>query len=348
MENQDLAPFLDELGHSFLCCVRPRVHDAGAMWKAAVALGSVLSFVTLAATGPSNPDRVTLETSLRGKIGAFRGEMGLFARNLETGEAVAVNADTRFPTASVIKLAVLAETERRLAEGTLADDTTVTLRDADKVGDGTPLNALHGGTVLTVSDLVRLMIAWSDNTATNLLVGLVGTKSVNALLDAHGLRQTRLYRPTFRDGRADVLPDEEKEFGLGSTTPREAAALMERISDGRIAGRAVSDRMIAVLATQQDRSMIPRSLPFSNDAILVANKTGWDEEKRPDARGFRGDVRGDVAFVKGPRGRYVLAILARRISDKQPGVDNEALRTGAELSRLVYDAFQGGAGAPAR
>jgi beta-lactamase class A len=317
------------------------------MWKAA-AVGSILSLGALAAAGPPPPERPAPETSLRERIGTFRGEMGLFARNLETGQSFAVNADARFPTASVIKLAVMAEVERRLAEGTLAAGTTVTLREADKVGEGTPLNALHAGTVLTVPDLVRLMIAWSDNTATNLLVRLVGTKSVNALLDAHGLRQTRLYRPTFRDGRADVLPEEEKEFGLGSTTPREAAGLMERIADGRIAGRAASERMIAVLATQQDRAMIPRSLPFSRDAILVANKTGWDEEKRPDARGFRGDVRGDVAYVKGPRGRFVIAILARRIADKDPGVDNDALRTGAELARRVYDAFQGRAGALAR
>ena len=65
------------------------------------------------------------------------------------------------------------------------------------------------------------MIAYSDNTATNLLVGLVGTANVDALLDSYTLKRTRLYRPTFRDGHADVLPEEEKEFGLGSTTPHE-------------------------------------------------------------------------------------------------------------------------------
>ena len=118
---------------------------------------------------------------------------------------------------------------------------------------------------------------------------------------------------------------------------------MERIADGRIAGKAASDEMVAILATQQDRAMIPRSLPVARPGVLVANKTGWDEEKQPDACGFRGDVRGDVAFVRGPRGRYVLAILARRIADKGPGVDGEALRTGAELSRIVRNAFQGAA-----
>ncbi len=291
------------------------------------------------AAGPPS----SIEKRLQKRIASFRGEMGLYARDLETGEVLAVNSDARFPTASVIKLAVMAEVERRLADGTLDLGTTVMLREEDKAGgETTPLNALQAGVVLTVPDLLRLMVAWSDNTATNLLVGLVGTKSVNALLDGHGLTKTRLYRPTFRDGRADVLPEEEKEYGLGSTTPREAAELMARIADGRIGGKAAAEEMIAILATQQDRTMIPRSLPVGKPGVLVANKTGWDEEKRPDARGVRGDVRGDVAFVKGPRGRYVIAILARRIADTSPGPDSEALRTGAGLSRIVWDAFQEG------
>lgn len=312
-----------------------------------VAPFSVAPLAALAEAAPPTPASSRVEKRLQKRIAAFRGEMGLYARNLETGEVLAVNAEARFPTASVIKLAVMAEVERRLAEGTLDLGTTVTLREEDKAGDETtPLNALHAGVVLTVPDLLRLMIAWSDNTATNLLVGLVGTKGVNALLDAHGLTRTRLYRPTFRDGRADVLPEEEKEYGLGSTTPREAAELMARISDGRIGGKAAAEEMVAILATQQDRAMIPRPLPVSKAGVLVANKTGWDAEKRPDARGVRGDVRGDVAFVKGPRGRYVLAILARRVADTSPGPDNEALRIGAELSRIVWDAFQGGG--PAR
>ena len=98
--------------------------------------------------------------------------------------------------------------------------------------------------------------------------------------------------------------------------------------------------MIGLLAEQQDRAMIPRALPFDRESVLVANKTGWDEEKRPDDKGFKGDVRNDAAYVKTPKARYVIAICARRIRDKSSGVDNEALRTGAELSRIVYDHFQ--------
>ena len=299
----------------------------------------LLAAAAIVPAGASGP--TPLEARLAAKMGGFQGEIGLYAKNLDTGEVVAVNADQRFPTASLIKVAVMAEVYRQMAAGKFGKDTPVTLHDKDKAGDETiPLNMLHDGTVLTVQDLLKFMIAYSDNTATNLLVGLVGTANVDALLDAYGLKKTRLYRPTFRDGRADVLPEEEKEFGLGSTTPREAATLLELIGQGRVVSRAAGDAMIGLLATQQDRSMIPRSLPFETEEILVANKTGWDEEKNADAKGFKGDVRNDAAWVKGPKARFVIAICARRIRDKRASVDNDAFRLGAELARMVYDAFE--------
>jgi beta-lactamase class A len=183
------------------------------------------------------------------------------------------------------------------------------------------------------------MIAYSDNTATNLLVGLVGTANADRRMVSYGLRNTKIFRPTFRDGRADVFPEQEREFGLGMTTPREAARLMQLIAEGKIVDRATCDEMLAILLTQQERAMIPRSLPFERDRIRVANKTGWDEEKIPDAEGTKGDVRSDAAFVVSPRARYVIAICARKIRDKSPGVDNQALVTGAHLSRMVYDYF---------
>ena len=288
-----------------------------------------------------SPGASSVETRIAEKVRGFHGVMAVYAKNLDTGEVIAVNADQRFPTASLIKVAVMAETFRQMNAGKFGKDTTVTLRDKDKAGDETiPLNMLHDGTVLTVSDLLKFMIAYSDNTATNLLVGMVGTANVDALLDSYGLKKTRLYRPTFRDGHADVLPEEEKEYGLGSTTPREAATLIELIAQGKVVSQKAGDEMVALLATQQDRAMIPRSLPFETEEILVANKTGWDAEKIPDAKGFHGDVRNDAAYVKGPKARYVIAICARRIRDKSAGADNETFKVGAEISRMVYDRFE--------
>jgi beta-lactamase class A len=284
----------------------------------------------------------SLQGSVEKSIHDFHGTMGVFARDLTTGRTVAVNADVRFPTASLIKVAVMVEVYHQIAQGKIRRDTLATLHDADKAGDETvPLNMLHDGVQLTVADLLNLMIAYSDNTATNLLVRLVGTANVDRRMESYGLTQTKIFRPTFRDGHPDVFPELEKEFGLGMTTPREAARLMELIATGKIVSRAICDEMLSILRKQQDRAMVPRSLPFERDRIRVANKTGWDEEKNPDAHGFKGDVRNDAAYVESPKARYVIAICARGIRDKSAGVDNEALVTGARISRTVYGELAG-------
>jgi beta-lactamase class A len=284
-----------------------------------------------------------LQESLERAVRAFPGILGISARNLDTGESFAVNGDLRFPTASLIKVAVMVETYHQIAEGRFRAETAVTLAESDKAGDEpVVLNQLHPGISLTVSDLLALMIAFSDNTATNLLVRRVGAANVDRRMVAYGLPNTKIFRPTFRDGHADVFPEEEKEFGLGMTTPNEIARLMELIAEGKVVNRAACDEMLAIMEKQQDRAMIPRSLPFDRDKVVVANKTGWDEEKLPGAAGVKGDVRADAAYIKSPRSRYVIAICARQVRDKSPTADNQALVTGAKMSRMVYDYFNRG------
>ena len=212
-------------------------------------------------------------------VKAFQGQMGVAAIDLGTGETIAVNADARFPTASTIKTAVMIEAWQQAADGRLSMDTPITLRETDKVAGAGVLRGLHDGLVLTVSDLVHLMIVLSDNTATNLLIGRLGTARVNERLESYGLKETKLFRPTFRDGRADVLPELEREFGLGMTTPREMARLMAIIAEGKAVNRSASDAMLATLRRQQDRAMIPRLISGSMTRIQIGNKTGTDEEK---------------------------------------------------------------------
>jgi len=304
--------------------------------------GAFAGFLSLAVDVPASGQPM-IQKRLDRIVREFPGTLGVAVKNLDTGESFAANGDTRFPTASLIKVAVMVEVHHQVAEGKLRRDPAVNLKESDKAGDEpVVLNQLHAGIPLTVADLLALMIAFSDNTATNLLVGLAGTANVDRRMVAYGLPNTKIFRPTFRDGHADVFPEEEKASGLGMTTPREIARLMELIADGRVVSRAACDEMLAILEKQQDRAMIPRSLPFERDKITVANKTGWDEEKLPDAKGFKGDVRTDAAYVKSPQARSVIPVRARRVKDKSPTVDNQALVTGARISRIVYDEFNPG------
>ncbi len=277
-----------------------------------------------------------LETQIAEALKGFRGTMGVAAKNLTTGETVSVDADTVFPTASAIKTAVMVEVFHQVAEGRLRHDTPVVLKAADKVDGSGVTQRLHDGLTLTVDDLLDLMITVSDNTATNLLIGLVGTARIDERMAGYGLPHTKVYRPTFRDGRPDVFPEEEKQFGFGATTPREMARLMELIAEGRVVDRAASDAMMRVLSEQAFRIMIPRLLPETED-VVVANKPGWDSEKRPDARGVKRHIRADEAIVTTPRGRYVVAIFARGIEDTRWGPDNEGTVMIARISRMIFD-----------
>jgi beta-lactamase class A len=284
--------------------------------------------------------RSRMESQIAAIAASFRGQLGVAAVNLGTGETIAVNADVRFPTASTIKTAVMVEAWQQIVDGQLSLDTRMALREADKVAGAGVLRGLHDGLDLTVGDLIHLMIVLSDNTATNMLIGRVGTARVNRRLEAYGLRDTKLFRPTFRDGHADVLPDLEREFGLGMTTPREMAQLMGLIAEGKAVSREASAAMLATLRRQQDRAMIPRLLP-SDDRVQIGNKTGTDEEKHAHRDGVKRHVRADAAIVTGPGFSYVIAIYARQIEDTRWTMDNDSLTVGARVSKLIYERFSG-------
>ena len=269
-------------------------------------------------------------------VKSFRGRMGVAAIDLRTGATIDIDADARFPTASTIKTAVMVEVWQQAVDGKLPMDTRITLRDADKVGGSGVLGGLGQGLSLSIADLIHLMIVLSDNTATNMLIDRVGTARVNARLESYGLQDTKLFRPTFRDGRPDVLPELEREFGLGMTTPRDMAKLMALIAQGKAVSREASDAMLATLRRQQDRAMIPRNLPAD---VQAGNKTGTDEEKHAGSDGVKRHVRADAAIVTGPNVSYVVAIYARQIEDTRWGIDNDALVTGARISRMIFEQF---------
>src|SRR4051794_3617026 len=120
-----------------------------------------------------------LATQITQAVAGFRGQMGVAAINLRSGETIAVNADTRFPTASTIKTAVMIEAWQQISDGRFSLDTPIALEESVKVGGSGVLRDLHPGLAPSIGDLLNLMIVLSDNTATNMLIAKVGTARVN-------------------------------------------------------------------------------------------------------------------------------------------------------------------------
>jgi beta-lactamase class A len=300
----------------------------------AVVIGAAVSAAPLM----QSEERSDLDAKVRALAAGFQGELGLFAKRLGTGETIEWQADTRFPTASVIKLPIMVEAFEQISRGALNANAVVPVRASAKVGGSGVLGELHDGAEATIRDLIRLMIVVSDNTATNLLLEHVGVANVNARMRAYQLANTVLFRPTF-GRKAEVSPELEREFGLGMSTPRDMGGLLEMIANGRAVNESASKEMRAILEAQQDVRMIPRKLPFETREIVVANKTGTDEEKLPDSSGIKGHVRADVGIVRSGETTYVIAIFARRIKDRSWMPDNAGLLAGAEISRLIFDAF---------
>ena len=122
------------------------------------------------------------------------------------------------------------------------------------------------------------------------------------------------------------------------TTPREMVQLLAAFASGQAVSSEASAAMLDTLRRQQDRAMIPRLLP-QDGRVQVGNKTGTDAEKRPGPDGVRRHVRADAGIVTGPGLRYAIAIYARQVEDGRSGVENDAVVTGARISRVVYDHF---------
>ena len=137
--------------------------------------------------------QAVLKEKLAAATREFKGEIGVYAKDLPVWRGGRPERRRPFPTASTIKTAVMLEAYHRIAEGKLRATETLRLDDADKVGGSGVLNGLSSGVQLTIGDLVYLMIAVSDNTATNMLVGRLGTKAIDERLAGYGLKQTKLF-----------------------------------------------------------------------------------------------------------------------------------------------------------
>ena len=293
---------------------------------------AVIIVLVLAFSGAAYAQEDTaLNAQLRDAIAGYQGNITLFATDIRTGKTAAFNADTPVPTASVIKLAVLFEALKQIQQGKARFDDKLTLTKANQVQGSGVLTLFDAPLTLTLKDALTMMVVVSDNTATNLAIDRLGLSNIDRRIQWLGLQNTWLYKKVFLPPAADVPPD-QKQYGLGKTTAREMASIMERLATCNLNAPGVQaepsesdqrlcDTAMGMLKNQTDRDSIPRYL--SQD---TANKTGADN-----------DIRNDVAVVYAAAGPIVISAFTYGNKDQSWTPDNAAHLLMAKLARVIVD-----------
>ncbi len=236
----------------------------------------------------------TPETLILSRLKGFPGKTACYFQNLLTGETVSWHADEAFLSASVIKLFVLAATFEQLESGILKREEQIVLREADKVPPSGALYFLHEGTELTIMDLCRLMIVFSDNVATNLLCDKVGIPYIQDFMKCNGFVQSVLNRKMFDYESA------AKGF-QNYVTASEVGRFYEMLYRGELVSAAASEEMLSILKDQQVNGKIPFYLERLENAPEIAHKTGEDDGITNDA----GIVYGKTPFILSLLGNHI-------------------------------------------
>jgi beta-lactamase class A len=264
-----------------------------------------------------------LDEQVKSLIAPFKGKVTLYAKNLDTGETYALNADERVRTASTIKIAVMIEAFARVSEGKAKWTDEVVLTKEKKVSGSGILAELSDNIHLTLRDAVNLMMILSDNTATNLVLDVLTTDAVNARMESLGFKQIKINRKVGSGGDSIAGKDpENKKYGLGFATPHEMVLVIEKLERGEIISSAVSKEMIDLMRREQARYAIGRSLW----AMPMASKYGALDR-----------LRSAVGIIYSKKGKIAMAISCDDMPETMWSVDNPAYLLMSQLSEVLVN-----------
>ncbi|HET8855885.1 MAG TPA: serine hydrolase [Salinimicrobium sp.] len=262
-----------------------------------------------------------LEQALREMTSDFRGTAGVYVYNLETGKEAGVNADTIFPTASIVKVPILAGVFQKIEEGEFSLNEPLVYDAKRAYGGSGIMQFFKDSTKTDLRIATALMITFSDNTSSLWSQELAGGgKEINALMSSIGLEHTRVNSRT--QGREKIW----EKYGWGQTTPREMANLLVKIRRGDLINPAASEEMYRMLTnsyyTDYNLSQIP---PY----IQTAAK-----------QGMVNDSRSELVMVNAPHGDYVFYFATKDNEDRSWEYDNEAWELGREISAYLWNYFE--------
>jgi len=263
-----------------------------------------------------------LQNKLEEAIQGFNGDIGIYVKNLRTGKGVSINADTVFPTASIVKVPILLGIMDKIHKGELAYDSTLVYKDSLLYEGEDILGAFKNDEKILLKKVMMLMLTTSDNTASLWLQSIAGKGTrINEILDSLGLVYTRV------NSRTPGRENNRTEYGWGQTTPKEMGIIFEKIYRNEIFSAAACDRMMRSLGRNywdlnEAISQIP---PY----IEVFSKNGCVNA-----------VRSEVLLVNAPHDPYIFCIFTKNNKDIQWTHDNEAWTMARKISLMLWRYFE--------
>jgi beta-lactamase class A len=260
----------------------------------------------------SKPSLQKLDQRLHTMTAPFGEKVGLCFIDLANNHKIVINADQKFPAASVAKMPVMTAAYQLAQKRKIDLNKQIVFKEEDKIGGSGVLRWMKAGNIYSIRNLIRLMISISDNTATKLVVEQLGYSKINDSIKNLGLKGTKIVDKT--------MLNEPTDKNTNLTTPYDMAELCLLIKNSDLFSNESKKEMLAYMKNQYYRWGICRGVPRG---IVIANKTGNHE-----------GVLNDVGIIYSPAGNYVLSIFTFGIAKK---------RTARELinkiSEIVYQTY---------
>jgi beta-lactamase class A len=261
-----------------------------------------------------------LTKQLNNLVKGFNGEVGIYVHNLKTGETAQINADTLFPTASMIKVSILCGLMDKIEKGEIDYHQKLVFKESLRYDTGDILSSFRDGDTVELSKVAMLMITTSDNTASLWLQDMVTGEHINNWLQQNGFEHTRVNSRV--QGREDI----RAKYGWGITTPREMCKLFTLIRNGEAVSRAASERMYRNLChIYWDDNALSQVPPY----VQAASKQGFVDQSRSE-----------TVLVNAPHGDYVFSIITNHQKDKSYKHDNEGFTLIRNLSALLWRYYE--------
>ena len=282
---------------------------------------SLLLLLTLPKLVSAQTPDPELEAGLREVIGDFDGDVGVYVHHLKTGREAAVNADTIFPTASIVKVPILISVFERIRRGDLGLNDSLTYDTARVYGGSGLMQFFRDGSPTDLRTLASLMITVSDNTTSLWCQELVGGGAfINGVMQDIGLEHTRVNSRT--EGREAGYA----AYGWGQTTPREMTSLLVKLRRRELINPASSDAMYRLLThtfyTDYSLSQVP---PY----VQAAAKQGMVNASRSE-----------LVMVNAPHGDYAFYVATKNNADVSWEYDNAAWQLQRDVSRYLWTYFE--------